>query len=657
MQYKSRLEVLKGVLYPVYKNQSLFDSVHEGTVIPDWSPNNLRRVIISEKMVYAEWYINAARNPKNYAQFSDEIIQQVVSGVDTDCLSDLIFKHNFGRQFSNIEEVIFCDYNNEQVLLTDVQNLRNGTYNLEAYKHLFCVSYFNNISFGEAVELIKDRGYGQLLTPELSKKDTCNVIYQAKNRTVTEIRTDIRTNSGMYLIDAQLKSRLDELEDKFQQQQSNKKQQSVKLTQSKLNVIAKKVPDGFNSTYQTMADDTSKLINAIQSNTFSRRAISYTTMQAQTNYSSALGDIAKDILLTIKDKAVINSKDACFGRGVTADDTKQQHPLLVALETICNYIKISFGVVTDQNLEVVLGVTLNIARSVLLSNMLVTTYKDKLNTIDNLIVTKCDTSCIKLVSKEFGVSDADWQELISRLQSVNNDMLAVTAKGKDKDGNSKEVLLCWTYNKLLSLPSYVDDTDGETDNTDEDEEYEETDNTDEDEDTGEEEVYEDEDDTGEDDDTEETDTNVGDSTETTESSGGTYSDLIQYINTRYSTLINPTKFKSVVQERLKTADDNQDFQEVYVISFYYLVLYKRINQVVRVARPMVQLMIQSQITSQLTYDDQNIEILNKYADLTDTHISSATSLSFATKVTVDKNKSNRGNLINTLKNIVEKVVG
>ena len=52
-QNESRYDVLKNLIYP----KAYFEGVSDGTIIKDWSPNNLRRIFIFENRVYVQWYV------------------------------------------------------------------------------------------------------------------------------------------------------------------------------------------------------------------------------------------------------------------------------------------------------------------------------------------------------------------------------------------------------------------------------------------------------------------------------------------------------------------------------------------------------------------------------------------------------------------------
>lgn len=602
MQIENRFEMMKHILYPETNGKSLFNSVRDGTTIHDWSPNNLRRVIISESYIGVEWYVSAKRNSNSLGMLNADLNNRDLSS-NAQPVLDLILKHNFGRQFSNIEEIVFCDFQHSELLKKDMSNFQ--TYVLTGYKHLMYISYVNE-SFSEVLKKAKDLGYGKTLTEYYSKVGKLNALsYRPSgDRTLTEIRTAIYTNSGNYSLDETIKRTLDTLESQYIEQQKSDRQKSIRITQSTLSRLEKKDYNGIK--LMTMIEDATDIVSRY--NTFSPQHYKRILQQCHYDYKADLGDVAKDIL-----NIDMYGKD--FDRPVVSDDTHSESRLLVCLSKLCPKAGVSMAMVTDQSLEAVIQVVLKITRSMYYTSKLIKTFTEKHKVIKQFSVTPCDIHCLKQYQSCGVLSDEDCNSIINGVtQILDANILTVIAK------TSNGVIL------LKSAFSLLDKLEGEDKG---DEEWDEDDDWDED---------EDEDAESPDDNDESASTSEG------------------IANSLFSThpAIQKDKFHRIVCGRLGTVDKSE-YDDCLVTSLMYLILYQRINKAIKVARPMLQRLIGEEINSPLIIDDQIVEIVNQYEGLTGARISCTKSLDFATKVTVDESKKSRGTQIATMLDIVNKV--
>ena len=666
METASRHDVLKARLYPGTGEKSLFNSVASGTTISGWSPHNLRRVVISENHIFIQWYITSKDTPNliDLVKVYPDINQRdLEAGTSVPSLLDLLFKKNYGRQFSNIEEVIFLDYINEDLYLKDIANLSSRQYDFSAYSHLTYISKISGVTPEVMYALIKGVTWGKTVTECIEDKSSVQILYNPKGQSKTQVRNAMTYNRGYYSLDDNLKVTIDKYEAQFVAQTAREKKDSIRLSYSKLSEVMPKVPVNkedprceYTCSYNSMVLDIIYLKRAFEFVNF-KLSITKPLLEACLYYKNKYKNIPEDLLPTEK---LIRSKSyKGFGRPITADDnTSKEFELLKNLKELCEPLQISFANVIDNNLELCITCVLNVLRSIYYSHM-IAYFGDKFPpeywVFHSMIFTECDVNCIRQLGNKF--RNVNFFLLNNVRKTTSKDYLTVCAIGEG--GRTLRV-----YEMFKALNERLE-TDGVAEDTDEEDE----DDTwvDEDDDTWVDDDSDDEDDDS-DDENDEGDTWIDDDDDNSDDEGvvntdnSQYSSLITALNQKY-TFIDSSKFKDIVMERLSINDiasiseaNQKEFYSVYITSFLYLVLYERINSVVRVARPMVQLMIETQVNSPISYDDREIEIINKYKNLGE-NCSSSNSFSFAHKISVEEQKANRDTLIPLLKNIVERVVG
>ena len=676
METASRHDVLKARLYPGTGEKSLFNSVASGTTISGWSPHNLRRVIIGEYHILIQWYITGTKTPNSVDIIKiplDVNQRDLEAGTSVPSLLDLLFKKNYGRQFSNIEEVVFLEYEHEDFYFKDISKF--STYDLSTYTHLMYVSKIKGIDINAVYSLLKEASWGKTITGSIDRS-SIQILYSPKDKTKTQIRNSMTYNRGYYDLDDKLQDAVNKCEAQFVAQSTQEKKDSVKLSYKKLSEVMPKTPVNtedrrcvYTTSYNGMVMDILHLKGALEMSNF-KISVTKPLLEASMYYRNKYKGIPDDLLPT--EESIRAKSYRGFGRPIVADDDKnKEFDLLKNLKTLCEPLNISFANVTDDNLELCLTCVLNVMRSIYYANMLAY-FADKFPpgywVFQNLIYTVCDVNCIRQLHDKF---ESIKLFLLNCVRgTTSKDYCTVCAFGKQGVSIRIYEMFIALEKRLKTDGIDVDDmfTDDEDDEEVEEDEWVEDDTMSEDEDDT---LSEDEDDTlSEDEDNfnEDSDEDLDeDSDEDSGNSSGfsgdsTYINFVTALNQKY-TFINSAKFKNIVMERLSINDiasiseaNQKEFYSVYITSFLYLVLYERINSVVRVARPMVQLMIETQVNSPISYDDREIEIINKYKNLGE-NCSSSNSFSFAHKISVEEQKVNRDTLIPLLKNIVERVVG
>ena len=653
METASRHDVLKARLYPGTGEKSLFNSVASGTTISGWSPHNLRRVIIGEYHILIQWYITGTKTPNSVDVIKippDVNRRDFEAGNSVPSLLDLLFKKNYGRQFSNIEEVVFLEYEHEDFYFKDISKF--STYDLSTYTHLMYVSKIKGIDINAVYSLLKEASWGKTITGSIDRS-SIQILYSPKDKTKTQLRNAMTYNRGYYDLDDKLQDAVNKCEAQFVAQSSQEKKDSVKLSYKKLSEVMPKIPINtedrrcvYTTSYNGMVMDILHLKGALEMSNF-KISVTKPLLEASMYYRNKYKGIPDDLLPT--EESIRAKSYRGFGRPIVADDDKsKEFDLLKNLKTLCEPLNISFANVTDDNLELCLTCVLNVMRSIYYAHMMAY-FADKFPpgywVFQDLIYTVCDVNCIRQLHDRF--ENVKLFLLNCVRGTTSKDYCTVCAIGKQ--GVSIRI-----YEMFIALEKRL-----KTDGIDVDDEEE----VEEDEWVEDEEVDSEEDDS-EDITSEDLDE---DSDEDSDNSSGfsedsKYISFITYLNQKY-TFINPAKFKNIVMERLSISDitsiseaEQKEFYTVYITSFLFLILYERINSVVRVARPMIQLMIETQVNTPISYDDREIEIINKYKNLQGNY-SSSNSFSFAHKVSVEEQKVGRDTLISQLKDIVERVVG
>ena len=645
--YKSRYEILLNLLYPKKKNGgTYFDSVEQGTTISGWSPHNLRRVIISEKFMGIELFKCTSKNKFVFTsvQVPDSVNMNAISSPG-EALLDLIFKKDHGRQFSNIEEVIFCEYEHQEIFNSDISTFTQLQGSFEGYKRLVHISLVKSMTFKDVYfAAMKSSKYGELLIKNVY--GDIDTMYKTNNKlhTIFTEKSYYTLNSGNYEIDTGLKKYFETGIETLKRELEQNYKNSIRLTKGHLDRIASKSPNGFSTSYIDMLGDLVRVTNIVSG--YKKETIVKAFIQASSYYRAALGDFAKDILPT--KESFQNKKYDGFGRDTTADDTKETHELLTSLKLICEPLYISCKCLTDDNLESIIGVLINIIRSTYLSNIIIQAFKESgySDFAKALKLTVTDCLCLSVCNSVYNLSNFDVLLKLCVSNQCQENLYCIC--GHNSKGQELLISDIHAYfSKCTVNVAVSDDDDVEGDEWSIDESDENADDSDDDDDV-EGDIW----DTDEENSTENSDT----------TNDSQYASLIVELNQKY-TIINSSRFKDIVMERLSVSDmtslsktEQIEFDSVYITAFLYLVLYERINSVVRVARPMIQLMIEAQVSTPISYDDREIEIINKYKNLQGNY-SSSNSFSFAHKVSVDEQKESRSTLIPLLKDIVERVVG
>lgn len=666
METASRHDVLKARLYPGTGEKSLFNSVASGTTISGWSPHNLRRVIIGEYHILIQWYITGTKTPNSVdvIKIPPDVNQRdFEAGNSVPSLLDLLFKKNYGRQFSNIEEVVFLEYEHEDFYFKDISKF--STYDLSTYTHLMYVSKIKGIDINAVYSLLKEASWGKTITGSIDRS-SIQILYSPKDKTKTQIRNSMTYNRGYYDLDDKLQDAVNKCEAQFVAQSTQEKKDSVKLSYKKLSEVMPKIPINtedrrcvYTTSYNGMVMDILHLKGALEMSNF-KISVTKPLLEASMYYRNKYKGIPDDLLPT--EESIRAKPYRGFGRPIVADDDKsKEFDLLKNLKTLCEPLNISFANVTDDNLELCLTCVLNVMRSIYYAHMMAY-FADKFPpgywVFQDLIYTVCDVNCIRQLHDRF--ENVKLFILNCVRGTTSKDYCTVCAIGK-------QGVAIRIYEMFIALEKRLK-TDGI--DVDDEEEVEEDEWVENEEDDSEEDdwVEDDEVDSEEDDSeditSEDSDEDLDEDSDNSSgfSEDSKYISFITALNQKY-TFINSAKFKNIVMERLSISDitsiseaEQKEFYTVYITSFLFLILYERINSVVRVARPMIQLMIETQVNTPISYDDREIEIINKYKNLQGNY-SSSNSFSFAHKVSVEEQKVGRDTLISQLKDIVERVVG
>ena len=645
METASRHDVLKARLYPGTGEKSLFNSVASGTTISGWSPHNLRRVIIGEYHILIQWYITGTKTPNSVdvIKIPPDVNQRdFEAGNSVPSLLDLLFKKNYGRQFSNIEEVVFLEYEHEDFYFKDISKF--STYDLSTYTHLMYVSKIKGIDINAVYSLLKEASWGKTITGSIDRS-SIQILYSPKDKTKTQIRNSMTYNRGYYDLDDKLQDAVNKCEAQFVAQSTQEKKDSVKLSYKKLSEVMPKIPINtedrrcvYTTSYNGMVMDILHLKGALEMSNF-KISVTKPLLEASMYYRNKYKGIPDDLLPT--EESIRAKPYRGFGRPIVADDDKsKEFDLLKNLKTLCEPLNISFANVTDDNLELCLTCVLNVMRSIYYAHMMAY-FADKFPpgywVFQDLIYTVCDVNCIRQLHDRF--ENVKLFILNCVRGTTSKDYCTVCAIGK-------QGVAIRIYEMFIALEKRLK-TDGI--DVDDEEEVEEDEWVENEEDDSEEDdwVEDDEVDSEEDDSeditSEDSDEDLDEDSDNSSgfSEDSKYISFITALNQKY-TFINSAKFKNIVMERLSISDitsiseaEQKEFYTVYITSFLFLILYERINSVVRVARPMIQLMIETQVNTPISYDDREIEIINKYKNLQGNY-SSSNSFSFAHKVSVEE---------------------
>ena len=238
-QNESRYDVLKNLIYP----KAYFEGVSDGTIIKDWSPNNLRRIFIFENRVYVQWYVRGNKlegiNPflnyngiilrggaLRYKEFaSANVATENDINYELPSLLDIVFKKGKdGYKLANIEEVIFVNESQNKYLMHDGRNY--NAYSISEYKRYIGITYLEVSSEQEFMKALVENdekpvckwGNAKLMYPNMGTDGKC-IIQDRKlfNSTFyTHAPGESRSSSGVtYELDTAVRKKLVKIRDEY----------------------------------------------------------------------------------------------------------------------------------------------------------------------------------------------------------------------------------------------------------------------------------------------------------------------------------------------------------------------------------------------------------------------------------------------------------
>ena len=238
-QNESRYDVLKNLIYP----KAYFEGVSDGTIIKDWSPNNLRRIFIFENRVYVQWYVRGNKlegiNPflnyngiilrsgaLRYKEFaSANVATENDVNYELPSLLDIVFKKGKdGYKLANIEEVIFVNESQNKYLMHDGRNY--NAYSISEYKRYIGITYLEVSSEQEFMKALVENdekpvcrwGRAKLVFPNKGTDGKC-IIQDRKlfNSTFyTHAPGESKSSSGVtYELDTAVRKKLVKIRDEY----------------------------------------------------------------------------------------------------------------------------------------------------------------------------------------------------------------------------------------------------------------------------------------------------------------------------------------------------------------------------------------------------------------------------------------------------------
>ena len=238
-QNESRYDVLKNLIYP----KAYFEGVSDGTIIKDWSPNNLRRIFIFENRVYVQWYVRGNKlegiNPflnyngiilrggaLRYKEFaSANVATENDINYELPSLLDIVFKKGKdGYKLANIEEVIFVNESQNKYLMHDGRNY--NAYSISEYKRYIGITYLEVSGEQEFMKALVENdekpvykwGNAKLMYPNIGTDGKC-IIQDRKlfNSTFyTHAPGDSNSTSGVtYELDTAVRKKLVKIRDEY----------------------------------------------------------------------------------------------------------------------------------------------------------------------------------------------------------------------------------------------------------------------------------------------------------------------------------------------------------------------------------------------------------------------------------------------------------
>lgn len=124
MPLKTRYDLMIRLLYPHKDNgKSMgYEQSQNGMTVSDWSPHNVRRLFISPHYLGVQFYVSTAKKPfrpvRSSIRISDEILNNEIQMIQNgEKVNGVLKALTTYKQFSDIQEIIFCNYEQCQSLL------------------------------------------------------------------------------------------------------------------------------------------------------------------------------------------------------------------------------------------------------------------------------------------------------------------------------------------------------------------------------------------------------------------------------------------------------------------------------------------------------------------------------------------------------------
>lgn len=273
MNYKSRYDALKSLLFPKVSGGKTkgYESSMGNTCIQDWSPHNLRRLIISPRGFAVGYY----RSPNtryvvglekyNFCALSsnlscdsacDSDIASIQSGDNIRSILEVLVDF---KQFSMIEEIVFCGYtdssrwllqNDCNLAVLTKQSKVGGNFEEKLrnkYPRLSRI-YYVDVNFEKIANfMLGSRGIkplGRLLYDSLvSQGVTCRLLF---NRGSDDWKRGRYTTPQIYKVDELLNLDITKYIEKLDELEKQRKEREIheEAERSRGNIIKDAMPEG-----------------------------------------------------------------------------------------------------------------------------------------------------------------------------------------------------------------------------------------------------------------------------------------------------------------------------------------------------------------------------------------------------------------------------
>lgn len=121
---KTRFDIMFKLLYPhTDSGKSMgYEQSQNGMTVTDWSPHNVRRLFISPHYLGVQFYTSVAKKPfrpvRSSIRISDEVLNNEIQMIQNgENVKGVLRALTAYKQFSDIQEIIFCNYEQYQSLL------------------------------------------------------------------------------------------------------------------------------------------------------------------------------------------------------------------------------------------------------------------------------------------------------------------------------------------------------------------------------------------------------------------------------------------------------------------------------------------------------------------------------------------------------------